>query len=42
MISLIEIVLVKLFAAHLICDFVLQTDAFCEQKNKLNGKVYIG
>ena len=38
MISLIKIVLVKLIAAHLICDFVLQTDAFCEQKNKLNGK----
>lgn len=38
MISLIEIVLVKLFASHLICDFVLQTDSFCEQKNKLNGK----
>ena len=38
MISFIEIVLVKLFAAHLICDFVLQTDAFCEQKNKLSGK----
>ena len=38
MIRLIEIVLVKLVAAHLICDFVLQTDAFCERKNKLNGK----
>lgn len=38
MINLIKIVLVKLIAAHLICDFVLQTDAFCEQKNKLNGK----
>ncbi len=38
MLSLIKIVLVKLFTAHLICDFVLQTDAFCEQKNKLKGK----
>lgn len=38
MINLIKIVLVKLIAAHLICDFVFQTDAFCEQKNKLNGK----
>lgn len=38
MINLIKIVLVKLIAAHLICDFVLQTDAFCEQKNKLIGK----
>lgn len=38
MISLIKIVLVKLIVAHLICDFVLQTDVFCKQKNKLNGK----
>lgn len=38
MISLIKIVLVKLLAVHLICDFVLQTDAFCEQKNQINAK----
>lgn len=38
MISLVKIVFVKLLAAHLICDFVLQTDTFCEQKNQINCK----
>lgn len=38
MTSLIENILVKLIAAHLMCDFVLQTDAFCERKNKINGQ----
>lgn len=38
MINLIKIFLVKLITAHLVCDFVLQTDAFCEQKNILTAK----
>jgi len=38
MISLIKIVFVKLLAAHLIGDFVLQSDSFCEKKNQLNCK----
>lgn len=36
-----NIILIKLIIAHLICDFFIQTDKFCEGKNKAGYKGWL-
>lgn len=38
MTELYKLILIKLLVAHFCCDFLFQTDDFCETKNSLNTK----